>query len=88
MVYLEPTSFTGELDVSLRHDLREKITSSENNIGNHQEPLSLFEKKKRPSTMDEKDVTLHLTSENFSDLAWIWNVHASTKANVFDDAAS
>ena len=46
LVYLEPTSFTGKLDVSLRHNLREKITGSENNIGNQQEPLSLFKKKK------------------------------------------
>ena len=65
LVYLESTSCTGELDVSLRHDLREKITSSENNIGNHQEPLSLFKKKKRVHLRWMKRIRLKLIISDF-----------------------
>ena len=73
MVYLEPTLFSEELDVCLGLDLRETITSPENNIGNHQKPLSLF-KKKRESIYDRwKGLnlgSLNMTSENFSDLEY------------------
>ena len=73
LVYLEPTLFSEELDVCLELDLRETITSPKNNIGNHQKPLSLF-KKKRDSIYDRWKgrnlSSLHLTSENFSDLEY------------------
>ena len=54
-------------------DMREKITSPENNIGKYQKPLSLF-KKKRGAIYHRwkgRDLSsLHLTSENFSDLEY------------------
>ena len=69
MVYLEPTLFSGELDVCLEDDLREERRSIENNIGNHQKPLSL--KKKREAIYDRRKghdlSSLHLTFENFSE---------------------
>ena len=73
LVYLEPTLFSEELDVCLGHDLREKRTSHENNIGNHQKPLSLFFLKREAIYDRWKGrnlSSLHLNSENFSDLKY------------------
>ena len=73
LVCLEPTFFSEELDVCLGHDLREKRTSPENNIGNHQKSLSRFEKKREAicDRLKGRNLSsLHLTSENFSDLEY------------------
>ena len=51
--------------------MREERTSTENNIGNQQKPLSL--KKKREAIYDrwKGDLSsLHLTFENFTDLEY------------------